>query len=56
MQAMRMALYQRYFGCLTLDEFTRLIPDSVVVHLLLELEKLETPEGKPARRVMFTRY
>ena len=56
MQAMRETLYRQYFGCLTLDEFNRLIPDSVVAHLLLELEKLETPEGKPARRVMLTRY
>jgi hypothetical protein len=56
MQAMREALYHRYFGCLTLVEFQRLIPDSVVAHLLVELERLETPEGKPARRVMFTRY
>lgn len=56
MQAMRDALYRRYFGCLTPDEFGRLIPDSVVPHLLLELERLEQPEGRSERRVMLTRF
>lgn len=56
MQAMREVLWRQYFGCLTFDEFSQLIPDSVVAHLLLELERLEHPEGKPPRRVMLTRY
>ncbi len=56
MQAMRDTLYHKYFGCLTPDEFNRLIPDSAVAHLLLELEKLENPEGRPKRRVMLIRY
>lgn len=56
MDQLKETLYRIYFACLTPEEFDRLIPDSMVLHLLGELNKLEHPVGKPRKMVMLVRY